>query len=215
MVPLASILSKNLISVQGAVFTNATTFDPKRATKDCLYPDGVFRWEASLLLASVLKISSFQLSWWRFDYKGNTTCFCFRPFWLTVVQITCEVLRAIFDCHNVRRAPGQSGVLHRWRSCAFEPQCTVSPLVVYDRLKNQDRAQVNYMHLNKAQNMTPWPQSMSILVWAHSSFIMRNWTDFNSVRRSEVIVSVGSGSVIYSMLLVTLWKYMLSDCFVL
>lgn len=43
MVPLASILSKNLISVQGAVFTNATTFDPKRATKDCLYPDGVFR----------------------------------------------------------------------------------------------------------------------------------------------------------------------------
>jgi len=96
-------------SLDAAVFTDPTTFDPNRATKDRLYPDGVF------------------------SHLGEAL----------TVRITSEVLRAIFEYHNVRRAPGHSGTLHRF--------------------KNPDRAEVNYVYLNKAQFTTPWPQSLSIL----------------------------------------------------
>ena len=34
---------QSLTSVQAAAFTDPTKFDPKRPTKDYLYPDGVFR----------------------------------------------------------------------------------------------------------------------------------------------------------------------------
>ncbi|KAF4610857.1 hypothetical protein D9613_007045 [Agrocybe pediades] len=59
------------------------------------------------------------------------------------VKIISQVLRAVFELNNVRRAPGQSGVLNRF--------------------KNPDRPEVANTYLNNAQLMSEWPTSMSIL----------------------------------------------------
>ncbi|KAG6813888.1 hypothetical protein H0H92_006295 [Tricholoma furcatifolium] len=59
------------------------------------------------------------------------------------VKILSETLRAIFSYDNVRRAPGQSGVLARF--------------------KDSTRPELAYAYLNKASSSSPWPTSLAIL----------------------------------------------------
>ncbi|KAF8159445.1 linoleate diol synthase [Crassisporium funariophilum] len=58
------------------------------------------------------------------------------------VKIVAEVLRAVFSFNNVRRAPGQSGVLKRFKFIG--------------------RPEVRYGYLNTSQFVTEMPTSMSI-----------------------------------------------------
>ncbi|KDR80737.1 hypothetical protein GALMADRAFT_1103751 [Galerina marginata CBS 339.88] len=58
------------------------------------------------------------------------------------VKIVSQVLRAVFEFSNVRRAPGQSGPLKRF--------------------KNPSRPELGYAYLNNAQFLSEWPTSMSI-----------------------------------------------------
>ncbi|KAJ3493551.1 hypothetical protein NLJ89_g10993 [Agrocybe chaxingu] len=58
------------------------------------------------------------------------------------VKIVSEVLRAVFEYTNVRRAPGQSGNLKRF--------------------KNHSRPELCYSYLSTAQLPSEWPTSMSI-----------------------------------------------------
>ncbi|KAG6860884.1 hypothetical protein C0995_006439 [Termitomyces sp. Mi166 len=60
------------------------------------------------------------------------------------VKVLSEGLRAIFSYDNVRRAPGQSGTLVRF--------------------KEYSRPELAYSYLDNASFSSPWPTSMSILV---------------------------------------------------
>jgi linoleate 10R-lipoxygenase len=59
------------------------------------------------------------------------------------IKIISEILRAVFEYNNVRRAPGQSGLLNRF--------------------KDQSRPELNNSYLNKTQLPGPWPTSLTIL----------------------------------------------------
>ncbi|KAG5723411.1 Psi-producing oxygenase C [Termitomyces sp. T112] len=59
------------------------------------------------------------------------------------VKVLSEVLRAIFSYDNVRRAPGQSGILARF--------------------KEHSRPELAYSYVDDASFSSPWPTSLSIL----------------------------------------------------
>jgi len=58
------------------------------------------------------------------------------------VKIMTEVLRAVYGCMNVRRAPGQSGQLRRF--------------------KEHSRPEVRFAYLDQGQFSSPWPSSLTI-----------------------------------------------------
>ncbi|KAF9530418.1 linoleate diol synthase [Crepidotus variabilis] len=59
------------------------------------------------------------------------------------IKILSEVVRAVFEYPNIRRAPGVSGILGRF--------------------KDHSRPELNYSYLSKQQLPSPWPTSLSIL----------------------------------------------------
>jgi linoleate 10R-lipoxygenase len=67
-----------------------------------------------------------------FNYLGETL----------TIKIVSEVLRAVFSFKNIRRAPGQSGVLKRFL--------------------NPDRLELRYAYLNQSQFLTELPTSLTV-----------------------------------------------------
>lgn len=55
-----------------------------------------------------------------------------------------HVLRGIFAIKDIQRAPGNSGVLNRF--------------------KDHDRPELNYAYLDENKFVTPWPNSLSVVV---------------------------------------------------
>jgi len=64
------------------------------------------------------------------------------------VKIVTEILRAVFNLDNLRRANGQSGVLQRF--------------------KDHTRPEISYAYLDNAQNITESPSSL-VLLYGSSS----------------------------------------------
>ncbi|KAF8966303.1 linoleate diol synthase [Flammula alnicola] len=90
------------------VFSNPSTFDLSRPTKDRLFADGAF------------------------VYLGEGL----------TIKVISQVLRAVFEFNNVRRAPAQSGVLKRF--------------------ENPNRPELAYAYLNNAQLLSELPTSLTI-----------------------------------------------------
>ncbi|KAH7870565.1 putative linoleate diol synthase [Lentinula edodes] len=59
------------------------------------------------------------------------------------VKIMTHVLRGIFAIKDIQRAPGNSGVLNRF--------------------KDHDRPELNYAYLDENKFVTPWPNSLSVV----------------------------------------------------
>jgi len=59
------------------------------------------------------------------------------------VQIMAEVLRGIFSIKDLKRAPGNSGVLNRF--------------------KDHERPELNFAYLDEKKFVSPWPNSLSVV----------------------------------------------------
>jgi len=59
------------------------------------------------------------------------------------VKIMTEVLRGIFAIKDVQRAPGNSGILHRF--------------------KDHERPELNYAYLDDKKFVSPWPNSLCVV----------------------------------------------------
>ena len=55
-----------------------------------------------------------------------------------------HVLRGIFAIKDIKRAPGNSGVLNRF--------------------KDHDRPELNYAYLDEQKFISPWPNSLAVVV---------------------------------------------------
>jgi hypothetical protein len=101
------------------------------------------------------------------------------------IKIVSEVLRAVFSFKNIRRAPGQSGVLKRFL--------------------NPDRLELRYAYLNQSQFLTELPTSLTVKVSLNmavrwdilSDMLARSTTSSKLFRQRRVEDRIARSAVVF------------------